>query len=254
MGRKALTLLSLHRSVTVFYGTGITVGVIASLLILLYMFSRFVPKVSQTAYGGMHTSSLQNVECAEQHPRTWGVSRRLHTLCLLLLLVLEPCPGGYSHACVVSLSQLVSLQVAVKNLKYVIAYVTCAGLISFAVLYRMSPPSDERSLNLIQWAIQLVGVACIYWAWPLQEVGVVCVITVLILYNISYWSVMCTHVYRSGRRWFTLYLQCADTTIPRVPAGLVSISPILLSSGPILLPIDPFYLCAVSSVPSSLSL
>ena len=80
---------------------------------------------------------------------------------------------------------------AVKNWKYVIAYVTCAGLLSFAVLYRMSPPSDQRSLNLIQWTIQLVGVACIYLACPLQEVGVVFVITVLILYNMSNWSVVC---------------------------------------------------------------
>lgn len=129
---------------------------------------------------------------AEEHPRPWGAGRGLHTICLLLLLVLESRPGGYTtHACVVSLSQLVSLQVAVENWKYVTAYVTCAGLISFAVLYRMSPPSDQRSLNLIQWTIQLVGVACIYLACPLQEVGVVFVITVLILYNLSSWSVMC---------------------------------------------------------------
>ena len=131
-------------------------------------------------------------QCTEEHPRPWGAGRGLHTVCLLLLLVLEPCPGGYNaHACVVSLSQLVSLQVAVENWKYVMAYVTCAGLISFAVLYRMSPPSDQRSLNLIQWTIQLVGVACIYLACPLQEVGVVFVIAVLILYNISSWSVVC---------------------------------------------------------------
>ena len=35
----------LSRNVTLFYGTGVTLGVVASLLILLYIFSKFVPKV-----------------------------------------------------------------------------------------------------------------------------------------------------------------------------------------------------------------
>ena len=38
--------LSLCSSATVFYGAGITLGIVASLLILLYVFSKFVPKVS----------------------------------------------------------------------------------------------------------------------------------------------------------------------------------------------------------------
>ena len=36
------------RSVTLFYGAGISIGIVASLLILLYMFGKFVPKVSNT--------------------------------------------------------------------------------------------------------------------------------------------------------------------------------------------------------------
>lgn len=85
-------------------------------------------------------------------------------------------------------------QVAVNNWQYVTAYVVCAALVSFAVLYRMSPPSNERSLNLIQWTIQLVGVACVYLACPLQEVGVASVAVALILYN-TCWSVVsgCGH-------------------------------------------------------------
>ena len=70
-----------------------------------------------------------------------------------------------------------------------VAYVVAAALISFAVLYRMSPPSDVRSLNLIQWTIQLVAVAFVYLGCPLKELGVVGVITTLLLYNFSGWSV-----------------------------------------------------------------
>ena len=76
---------------------------------------------------------------------------------------------------------------ALQHWQYMAAYVMCAGLISFAALYYMGPPSEQRSLNLIQWAIQLGGVACLYLACPLREVGVATVITALLLYNMSYW-------------------------------------------------------------------
>ena len=63
------------------------------------------------------------------------------------------------------------------------ADVTCAGLLSFAVLYCISASGDEHilNLNLIQWYIP-ASVSTL-------QVGVcvVCIITVLFL---SYWSVM----------------------------------------------------------------
>ena len=42
-----------------------------------------------------------------------------------------------------------------------IAYVLGAGVVSFAVIYRLGPPSNPRTLNLIQWAMQLAGLATI---------------------------------------------------------------------------------------------
>ena len=44
---------------------------------------------------------------------------------------------------------------------WVIAYVLGAGVVSFAVIYRLGPPSNPRTLNLIQWAMQLAGLATI---------------------------------------------------------------------------------------------
>ena len=44
---------------------------------------------------------------------------------------------------------------------WVIAYVLGAGIVSFAVIYRLGPPSNPRTLNLIQWAMQLAGLATI---------------------------------------------------------------------------------------------
>ena len=82
-----------------------------------------------------------------------------------------------------------SLQVALSNWQYVTGYVVVAALISFAILYRMAPPTNERTLNLIQWTIQLVGVACIFLSFPMREVGVASVVGALLLYNFVGWSV-----------------------------------------------------------------
>ena len=43
-----------------------------------------------------------------------------------------------------------------------VGYVLAAGLISFAVIYRMGPPSDHRTLNLITWSMQLVAVVMVF--------------------------------------------------------------------------------------------
>ena len=44
---------------------------------------------------------------------------------------------------------------------WVVAYTLGAGLVSFGVIYRLGPPSNPRTLNLIQWAMQLGGLATI---------------------------------------------------------------------------------------------
>jgi len=44
---------------------------------------------------------------------------------------------------------------------WVVGYILCAGIISFAVVYRMGPPSNHRTLNLIQWSMQLVSLVTI---------------------------------------------------------------------------------------------
>ena len=42
-----------------------------------------------------------------------------------------------------------------------VAYTLGADLVSFGVIYRLGPPSNPRTLNLIQWAMQLGGLATI---------------------------------------------------------------------------------------------
>lgn len=44
---------------------------------------------------------------------------------------------------------------------WVVGYVLCAGIVSFAVVYRMGPPTNHRTLNLIQWSMQLASLVTI---------------------------------------------------------------------------------------------
>jgi len=42
-----------------------------------------------------------------------------------------------------------------------VGYVIVVSIISFATVYRMGPPSNPRTINLIQWAIQLVSLVMV---------------------------------------------------------------------------------------------
>jgi len=44
---------------------------------------------------------------------------------------------------------------------WVVGYILCAGIVSFGVVYRLGPPAHPRTLNLIQWSMQLVCVVTI---------------------------------------------------------------------------------------------
>ena len=44
---------------------------------------------------------------------------------------------------------------------WVLGYVLLAGSISAALLYRLGPPSHPRTLDLLQWTLQFLGLALI---------------------------------------------------------------------------------------------
>jgi len=45
---------------------------------------------------------------------------------------------------------------------YVLGYLVLTGSVSFGVCYRMGPVENVRTLNLIQWAMQFMGVAAVF--------------------------------------------------------------------------------------------
>jgi len=61
----------------------------------------------------------------------------------------------------------------------VVGYVLVAGIISFAVVYRMGPPSNPRTINLIQWSMQFVSLVMVVMSSYHQPASFLLCITIL---------------------------------------------------------------------------
>lgn len=68
--------------------------------------------------------------------------------------------------------------------QYVLGYIIITGLISFCACYRYGPVTDPRSLNLIQWFIQVLGLILVYQGTQIPELSVAIIVVLLTLYNI----------------------------------------------------------------------
>ena len=161
----------------------------------------------------------------------------------------------------INIRPMLSLQVAISNWQYVTAYIIAAALISFAVLYRMAPPTNERTLSLIQWTVQLGGVACIFLSFPMREVGVASVMITLLLYNFRGWSADLMLLLILSRVEFTPNFNCVNciavfqvlsrlcSTLPCMPSvGLYSGSSIC----PLCLPLFPSHPLPLSPRPKTM--
>lgn len=70
-----------------------------------------------------------------------------------------------------------------ENWQFFAAYFLIAGIISFGIVYRLGPVENERSLRLIQWILQGIGLTLVYNSTQIQEVSVALVILLLTVYN-----------------------------------------------------------------------
>ncbi|XP_072263870.1 nuclear envelope integral membrane protein 1 isoform X2 [Pyxicephalus adspersus] len=124
---------TLSRSQLFYYSTGISVGMVASMLIVVFMLSKLLPKKSP----------------------------------FYMLLV-----GGWSFS-------LYIIQLVVKNFQgicseywqYLLGYLCIVGFVSFAVCYRYGPLENERSINLLNWTLQLIGLLLMYVGVQVRHVA-----------------------------------------------------------------------------------
>ncbi|KAB0379123.1 nuclear envelope integral membrane protein 1 isoform X1 [Muntiacus reevesi] len=138
----------LSRSQIFYYSTGMSVGIVASLLIIIFVVSKFMPKKSP----------------------------------IYIILV-----GGWSFS-------LYLIQLVFKNLheiwrcywQYLLSYVLAVGFMSFAVCYKYGPLENERSINLLTWTLQLLGLCFMYSGIQIPHIALAVIVTALCSKNLEY--------------------------------------------------------------------
>ncbi|XP_069988932.1 nuclear envelope integral membrane protein isoform X1 [Penaeus vannamei] len=143
-----LFFMARHLAKNVFfhYTTGITFGVFGSLLILVYILARLIPKKS-----GAVTVMVGG----------WGLAVYLiQYLWQNMVTVIK------------------------ENHAIAVGYVVVAGLISFAIVYRYGPLTDQRSINLVQWAMQMVAIIVVFLSSQYREATLGLVIVMLSYHNV----------------------------------------------------------------------
>ncbi|XP_039288966.1 nuclear envelope integral membrane protein 1a-like isoform X2 [Nilaparvata lugens] len=136
----------LSKNVFFYYVCGITFGVGASFLILVYFMSRLFPKT----------------------PLTYGFFL-----------------GGSAitfYAFQLMMENVRTISMLYKE--YVIGYFFTTSLISFIVYYRFGPVSDPRSINLIKWCLQGAALVSIFMCSYFQEAVLGVDLLLLVTYNI----------------------------------------------------------------------
>ncbi|KAJ6654717.1 hypothetical protein lerEdw1_006580 [Lerista edwardsae] len=148
----------LSRSSLFFYSTGISIGMLSSLLILIYVVSRLVPKKSPVYF----------------------------------MLV-----GGWSFS--VYLIQLVfrNLQeICTLYWEYLLCYLVIVGCLSFAVCYKYGPLENERSINLLTWGLQILGLLLIYSGIQIRQIGIALIVIAMCTKNLEYPVMWAYAIYR----------------------------------------------------------
>jgi len=122
------------------YTTGISVGLLMSVVILTYLLQRKVKQSVFSWVGLVYSLSVYLMT------RTW-------------FNIKEYLTEQYFHL--------------------VVGYVVLAGFLSFAAIYRMGPPSDHRTLNLITWSMQFVSLVMIYLSSYNQHASLALIILIV---------------------------------------------------------------------------
>ncbi|NXJ99261.1 NEMP1 protein, partial [Corythaixoides concolor] len=148
----------LSRSELFYYSAGISFGLLTSLLVLIYVMSKVMPKKSP----------------------------------VYILLI-----GGWSFS-------LYLLQLTFKNLReicksywqYLLGYLLLVGLVSFGVCYRYGPLENKRSINLLSWALQFLGLLLMYSGIQIHPIALALVVIALCTKNLDYPMQWAFAVYR----------------------------------------------------------
>ncbi|XP_031421708.1 nuclear envelope integral membrane protein 1 isoform X2 [Clupea harengus] len=152
----------LSRSQMFYYSAGMSTGMVASLLIFIFIIARFLPKKSP----------------------------------FYVLVV-----GGWSFSMYIIQLVCRNLQLILKDhWPLAIGYTAVVGFISFAVCYRHGPLVDKRSINILSWTLQLFGLLLIYAGIQVQQVALAIMVAAFCAKNLEYPLNMAFSIYHKMNR------------------------------------------------------
>uniref|UniRef100_A0A7N4V525 Nuclear envelope integral membrane protein 1 n=1 Tax=Sarcophilus harrisii TaxID=9305 RepID=A0A7N4V525_SARHA len=141
-------LKELEQSQIFYYSTGMSLGILASLLILIFLMSKFMPKKSP----------------------------------VYIILV-----GGWSFSLYLIQLVFKNLQDICRFYwQYLLTYIFIVGILSFAVCYKYGPLENERSINLLTWTLQLTGLLLMYSGVQIRQIAFALIIVAFCTKNLEY--------------------------------------------------------------------
>ncbi|XP_044534040.1 nuclear envelope integral membrane protein 1 [Gracilinanus agilis] len=152
----------LSRSQIFYYSTGMSLGILASLLIAIFLMSRFMPKKSP----------------------------------IYIILV-----GGWSFSLYLIQLALKNLQTICRFYwHYLLSYVLVVGFVSFGVCYKYGPLENERSINLLTWGLQLTGLLLMYSGVQIRQIACALILLAVCTKNLEYPVQWLYSTYRKVRK------------------------------------------------------
>ncbi|KAM9122950.1 nuclear envelope integral membrane protein 2 isoform 3-T4 [Pangshura tecta] len=155
---------ALSRSAMFYYSAGVALGVLATLVFLLLTLKRFIPKHS-----------------------TFGI---LMSGCWMSSLYFIYCLQG----------EMKWLWSEYRN--YLLGYFLTVGFISFVVCYKHGPLTNERSITLLTWTLQLIAFVLIYFGVTIPQVAYAVIAIILCSKGLCYPLGMVSFVGRKIKNFF----------------------------------------------------
>ncbi|EMP29379.1 hypothetical protein UY3_13511 [Chelonia mydas] len=159
----------LSRSQLFHYSAGISIGMLASLLILIYVMAKVMPKVRLRSGSGNRV--LLSAMELELTTRRLAGSRTAPNCCCLY-------DGGMGDAG--------TSMICKSYWQYLLGYVLLVGFASFAVCYRYGPLENERNINLLTWSLQLLGLLLMYSGIQIRPIALALIAIAVCTKNLEY--------------------------------------------------------------------
>ncbi|XP_072835872.2 nuclear envelope integral membrane protein 2 isoform X1 [Pogona vitticeps] len=155
---------NLSRSVIFYYSAGVAFGVFATLIFLLLMLKRFIPKLSTfwILMSGCWFSSLYFFYILKEDLK-WLWYNSAH---------------------------------------YILGYVLTVGLFSFTACYLHGPLHSVQSMNILMWLLQLLGLVFVYFGIAIPQVAYVIIATMLFSKILQYLLQIVCYLGRKATRFF----------------------------------------------------